>query len=114
MPTPSRRSRRWSAFRISAAGRRCSRDTSATRESSTRSTAASDLIAAAVLGTALLTGCATRPPTLTVDDARQQVTESELAFARTMANRDLAAFGTFLAPDAVFLNGDRPLRGREA
>ncbi|HEY5898905.1 MAG TPA: DUF4440 domain-containing protein [Burkholderiales bacterium] len=45
----------------------------------------------------------------------RQVTETELAFARTMAMRDHAAFISFLAGDAVFLNGGRgELRGRKA
>ena len=32
-----------------------------------------------------------------------QVRNTEIAFAKTMADRDLAAFGRFLAPDAVFV-----------
>lgn len=59
-------------------------------------------------------GCSTLPAPLAVDEARQQVTETELAFARTMANRDLAAFSAFLADDAVFLDGADALRGRDA
>jgi len=37
-----------------------------------------------------------------------------MAFARTMANRDLTAFGQFIAEDAVFYSGKEPLRGRDA
>ena len=33
----------------------------------------------------------------------EQVRSTEIAFARTMADRDLAAFGRFLAQDAVFV-----------
>jgi ketosteroid isomerase-like protein len=51
---------------------------------------------------------------LDADIARQQVMETELAFARTMANRDLTAFGSFIAEDAVFFSGKEPLRGRAA
>jgi ketosteroid isomerase-like protein len=36
-----------------------------------------------------------------------QVRSTEIAFAKTMADRDLAAFGRFLAPDAVFV--DKPV-----
>jgi ketosteroid isomerase-like protein len=36
-----------------------------------------------------------------------QVRSTEIAFAKTMADRDLAAFGRFLAPDAVFV--DQPV-----
>ena len=43
-----------------------------------------------------------------------EVESSEIAFARTMADRDLEAFRSFLAPEAVFFRGDEPLRGRDA
>ena len=61
-----------------------------------------------------LSACAARGPSLDFDAARQQVTEVEMAFARTMANRDLTAFASFIAPDAVFFSGKQPLRGRDA
>ncbi len=44
----------------------------------------------------------------------QQVTETEIAFAKTMADRDHAAFLGFVAEEAVFLNGGKPLRGKAA
>ena len=37
----------------------------------------------------------------------EQVRSTEIAFAKTMADRDLAAFGRFLAKDAVFV--DKPV-----
>lgn len=40
-----------------------------------------------------------------------QVGESERAFAKTMADRDHEAFGTFIAEDAVFFVGQQVLRG---
>ncbi len=43
----------------------------------------------------------------------EQVRTAEAAFAETMARRDLAAFASFVADDAVFL-GRGPLRGRDA
>ncbi len=43
--------------------------------------------------------------------AREQVWETERAFARSMAQRDLQAFGEFLAEDAVFFAGTTALRG---
>lgn len=43
----------------------------------------------------------------------EEVRATEIAFAKTMADRDLAAFRKMLAPDAVFL-GQGPLRGAEA
>lgn len=39
---------------------------------------------------------------------------AEAAFARSMAERDLAAFARHVAEDAVFLGADGPLRGRAA
>lgn len=38
----------------------------------------------------------------------------EIAFAKTMADRDLDAFLTFVSPEAIFFTGDDPLRGRDA
>ncbi|OWQ86357.1 hypothetical protein CDN99_20365 [Roseateles aquatilis] len=42
------------------------------------------------------------------------VRDAELAFAATMATRDFKAFGEFVAEDAVFISGNKPLRGRTA
>lgn len=44
----------------------------------------------------------------------QQVTQRERSFARSMSDRDLAAFTRHLSPDAVFFNGTQLLVGREA
>lgn len=46
--------------------------------------------------------------------AEDQVHATELAFATTMADRDHAAFASFLADDTVFFGGGEPLRGRAA
>jgi ketosteroid isomerase-like protein len=43
-----------------------------------------------------------------------EVFAAERAFARSMADRDFAAFGRFVADDTVFFNGSTPLRGRTA
>jgi ketosteroid isomerase-like protein len=45
---------------------------------------------------------------------REQVFAAERAFAKTMAERDHAAFARFVADDAVFFSGPTPLRGRAA
>lgn len=45
--------------------------------------------------------------------ARTQVEATERAFAKTMADRDLAAFRGFLADETVFFSGPTPLRGVE-
>ena len=50
----------------------------------------------------------------TNDQMRQQVREAERAFARSMATRDLKAFGDLLADDAVFLGRDGVDRGKAA
>lgn len=44
----------------------------------------------------------------------QQVTAAEVAFAKTMADRDHAAFASFIAEEAVFVNGGKPVRGKPA
>lgn len=44
----------------------------------------------------------------------QQVRETETAFAKTMADRDWAAFKAFLSEETVFFGGRGIRRGREA
>lgn len=45
-------------------------------------------------------------------ERRAEVFAAERAFARTMADRDLAAFASFVADEAVFVGGGTVLRGR--
>ncbi len=40
--------------------------------------------------------------------------ETERAFAKTMADRDHAAFTSFLAEDTVFFSGPNAMRGKQA
>lgn len=47
-------------------------------------------------------------------DLAAQVRAREIAFAKTVADRDFAAFTTFLADEAVFANGGKALRGAVA
>jgi ketosteroid isomerase-like protein len=47
------------------------------------------------------------------DALRRQDFDTERAFARAMADRDQRAFGQFVSPEAVFLSGRTPLRGKE-
>jgi ketosteroid isomerase-like protein len=42
-----------------------------------------------------------------------QVTDVERAFARTMADRDFAAFSGFISEEAVFFSGPEPRRGKQ-
>lgn len=50
----------------------------------------------------------------TLEQLAQQVREAETAFAATMAKRDLQAFGSYVADDAIFFDGDQATRGRQA
>jgi len=63
-----------------------------------------------------LSGCAGSPaPASRAPDVaalREQVFATERAFAKTMADRDFAAFTSFLSDEAVFLSGPTPLRGK--
>jgi ketosteroid isomerase-like protein len=68
---------------------------------------------ALALATALCSACST-PGEPTHAQRVQQVTAAETAFAQTMADRDHAAFLAFVADEAVFLGGGKPLRGKAA
>lgn len=57
-----------------------------------------------------LMGCATNGNE-TKQTARQAVMATELAFAKTMADRDFKAFAAFIAEEAVFLQ-HIPLKGK--
>jgi ketosteroid isomerase-like protein len=47
-------------------------------------------------------------------DAAAEVRERERAFAKTMADRNLDAFASFLSKETIFISGSGPLRGRDA
>lgn len=60
-----------------------------------------------------LSACSAVPPSpASQADLRAQVMAAESAFAKTMADRDLNAFASFIADEAVFFAGNTPLRGR--
>jgi ketosteroid isomerase-like protein len=61
----------------------------------------------------LLAACTSVPPVTNVAVLKQQVIDTERAFAKTMADRDHAAFTTFVANDAIFFSDSGPLRGRQ-
>jgi ketosteroid isomerase-like protein len=50
----------------------------------------------------------------TTGDLASEVRSTELAFARTMADRDVEAFRSYVADEAVFFGGSGPLRGADA
>ncbi|MGH8442017.1 MAG: YybH family protein [Nevskiaceae bacterium] len=63
-----------------------------------------------VLAVLLLAACAAPLPK--PDVLKQEVGDTERAFAKTMAQRDHAAFATFLDEETVFFNSKGPLRGK--
>jgi uncharacterized protein (TIGR02246 family) len=65
-----------------------------------------------LLTTFLLTGCTTAQPRISREQAQREVEATERAFAKTMADRDHAAFASFLADDTVFFGDKQPLRGK--
>lgn len=70
------------------------------------------LLAAATLPAAACAPLAAPPGSRAA--ALAQLRAAETAFAETMARRDHAAFGRHIHPEAVFINGGQPLRGRAA
>ena len=65
-----------------------------------------------VLLALLLAACAAAPPKPPAAQLQEQVADTERAFAKTMADRDHVAFTAFLADDAIFFSGPRPLHGK--
>jgi ketosteroid isomerase-like protein len=70
-------------------------------------------IMVAALGLAMLGGCASVTPRPTDADLQRQVADTERAFAKTMADRDHAAFASFLSDETIFFSGARALRGKQ-
>ena len=66
-----------------------------------------------MLRSLLLLACAGALSAQSNADLKEQVRKTEIAFAKTMADRDHAAFTTFLADEAVFF-GAKALRGAKA
>jgi ketosteroid isomerase-like protein len=54
----------------------------------------------------------TTPTSADPEQARAQVWAAEIAFARTMADRNLEAFGQFIADEAVFFSEKTTLHGK--
>jgi ketosteroid isomerase-like protein len=69
--------------------------------------------AASVACVAQLAGCAVAPQRPNKADLQRQVADTERAFAKTMADRDHAAFVTLLSDETVFFTGPKPLHGRQ-
>jgi len=69
------------------------------------------LVASLVLATLAQLAVAAEP---TLSKLQEQVADAERAFAKTMADRDFAAFQKHLADEAVFFSGDKANRGKQA
>jgi ketosteroid isomerase-like protein len=68
----------------------------------------------AALLLAALAGCTTMTPRPSAADLKKQVADTERAFAKTMADRNHAAFTSFLADETIFFTSKEALRGRQA
>jgi len=62
----------------------------------------------------LLAACAGAPMKSDLATLQKQVADSERAFAKTMADRNFAAFSNFIADEAVFFTSTAALRGKPA
>jgi ketosteroid isomerase-like protein len=71
-------------------------------------------VVSVVLLSAALCGCAAAGARPDPAELKRQVADTERAFAATMAQRDHAAFTSFLADETVFFSGKGPLRGKAA
>ncbi len=79
-----------------------------------RAVSASGLVVALGARPASASTPAAAPDTADHSAAVATVTARERAFAATMAERDFERFLPFISPEAVFLNGGKPLVGRAA
>jgi len=64
-----------------------------------------------LIGFALALACVVGARAFGAEGFRQQVEDSERAFAQTMADRDFEAFKSFLADETIFFAGEAPIRG---
>ena len=61
----------------------------------------------------LLIACTLNAQEPDPEQLRQQVEDTERAFASTMSDRDHKAFTSFLADETIFFSGETPLRGKQ-
>ncbi len=67
-----------------------------------------------LVGGALVLAMVSSTAQSSLETRRAEVFAAERAFARSMAERDFAAFGRYVAEDSVFFSGSAALRGRAA
>jgi ketosteroid isomerase-like protein len=68
--------------------------------------------ACAALGLAACASIAQPQPSR--GELAREVERTERAFAKTMADRDAAAFASFISEEAIFFSGEEALRGKAA
>ncbi len=61
----------------------------------------------------LLSACAATPPKSDPAELKRQVADTERAFARSMAERNHAAFSSLISEEAVFFGTNKVLRGKQ-
>jgi len=66
----------------------------------------------AALCATTVAGCSTMTTPTSSTDLQRQVADTERAFAQTMADRNHAAFASFLSDEAVFFTSTKALRGK--
>ncbi|GAB3491375.1 hypothetical protein GCM10027341_04270 [Spirosoma knui] len=71
-----------------------------------------NLLVGVLFGLFLMLAGQTSAQSLSQSDLKRQVADTERAFAKTMADRNHAAFSTFLSEEAVFFSGPKPLHGK--
>ncbi|HTP99669.1 MAG TPA: nuclear transport factor 2 family protein [Casimicrobiaceae bacterium] len=67
---------------------------------------------AAAVALSTLVACTSVPPKPSNADLQKQVADTERAFAKTMADRDHAAFTSFLSEETIFFTVPKPLHGK--
>jgi len=68
----------------------------------------------AIASATLLAACAAAPQQVDVQERVRQVTDTERAFAKTMADRNFEAFQSFLSSETIFFGRAGPIRGKQA
>lgn len=66
----------------------------------------------AIVFSMLLIGCAPLPPR--ASEVRQQVADTETAFAKTMADRSFTGFQSYLSEETIFFGSKGAIRGKQA
>jgi ketosteroid isomerase-like protein len=63
----------------------------------------------------IVAACTTTPgPPVDPEVLAKEVENTERAFAKTLADRNLSTFTSFLSHEAVFFDGETPTRGKDA